>query len=115
MDFNVPDLLVPDWRVAGLPQGADAQPPRAMSEQLWELLEGFKSSGEIGDLMHGFAQIDRAIHPDGTFDTDEWRIAAAAMRQGLERRGDAYHPTAAITTAFEQQIAAALAAKKAGG
>lgn len=109
MDFKIPDTQVPDWRVADLPESPTSLAPRPMSEQLWELLDGFKSTGEIAELMQGFAQIDRAVHPDGTFDTEEWRIAAAAMRRGLDKRGDVYHPNAELTTAFAAQIAAALA------
>ncbi len=109
MDFNIPDMQVPDWRVTGRPETPSSPPARAMSEQLWELLEGFKSSSEIAELMQGFAQVDRAVHPDGTVDAEEWRIAALAMQRGLERRDDAYHPNGALTTAFDAQIAAALA------
>lgn len=113
MDFKVPDILVPDWRNPEPEPDRTEAPPaplpaRPMSEQVWELLEGFSGSREIGELMQGLALVDRAIHPDQTFDAEEWRIAAAVMRQGLELRGPTYQPTSGLRTAFEQQIAAAL-------
>ena len=111
MEFKITDLVVPDWRAAA---GAPALPDRPMSEQGWELLEGFADQDEIGAMMQGIRQVDRAMTADAIIDADEWSAISAALRQGLERRGDRFAAGDRLTSAFAQQIADTIARRKGG-